>query len=729
MLLIALAAGAAVVVSARLCMTPGNVMSSMQDALELQLGARMTCGALDVRPLSGCVLRDVQLFETRTDSAEPFLRCKEVRLTHSLLPLLLKKLLIRDIAVVDPVMTFTVRQRRFSSRTDGTPPLQVSLMPRSLHVSGGRVLFDAPYGPMGLEDIECDAQGISFLHSAPVTLAARIIGDPRAEVSGSGRYALARRSLTLEIVCRGASLAYFKEHLSSAGIPLVSGLVSIQTAIEAKGDTIGLQLACGLRDGGLATSASADAQEEFLAMEGLHAEAQFNASWDMRTGTCEITGISGKLLSAPFRGRVALRSTPAGTRIRGMLDVPEMRADEFFAHCTRLPAFIPTGLRLEGTLGVRMEIDGMPGAFDLFPSLLLQFHDTRVCYPALARLQPSLNGTVTLDADRMSSDALKIGTDDLWISLAGDVSGYRTQAPRADLRVVSSCMNLPGLFTPDEDAGTEPIGPLDFGALQLQGPVDLGTVYFLGMKLGGVQGSYRFERNVFEIRDLRGTVEDGRFTAGLSVDLGVQGLAYSARVDVDAVPLSEALQLVPGDAKQHISGALYASLKFAGTGSDHADCMRNLTARGDLRLGNAAVNLAGMLPQLADAVKNPMLERVSFDSAGLQLDLRKGTVRVSGAFTGPDICLYPEGSIGLDGSLDLDVPLYISPVLLTGSEDLPACLPREKGLALVPIDVLGTFTEPRFEISRETLGCIIGEALSSIARESLSAAVEAQPGG
>jgi len=704
LLLIILAAGTAVLFSARMYMTPDKVMRSMQDALELQLRARMTCGALEVHPLSGCVFRDVELFDTRTDSADPLLRCAEVRFTHSLLPLVLQKLLIREVVVIDPVLAVTGRRagrRRHAAMTEDRPPLQVHFFPRSLRVRGGRVQFAAVRGPLGLEDIECEARGMSLLGSAPVSLSARIIGDPTADVIGTGRFSLARPTLALDIACTRVVLDGLREHLRSAGIPLDSGLVSFRAVLEWGDDTTGIDVQCELRNASLSLpAAAADGQAASLEMTSLHASAAFKAVRDMPSGAWHLQDISGRLLSAPFTGRASLRTSRAGTRISGTLDMPELRAEELFAHCMSLPVFFPEGLRLEGKLGVRMNIDGMAGVTDLFPEVLLQFHDTRVCYPALARLQPRLNGIVALGADRVSSDVLKIGTDDLWISLAGDVRGYRTKAPRADLRVVSSYMNLAGLFTPDETGDAEPIGPLDFGVLQFQGPVDLGTTYFLGMKLFGVHGAYRFVRNVFEVRDLCGTVGDGRFATGVSIDLGEKGLAYSARLDVDGIALSEALQLVPGAAKQHVGGDLYGSISASGFGSDYYAFLRNLSARADLRIADAAVNLSGMFPQLADVIVGPSLERVSFDSAGLQLDLRNGDVRVRGAFTGQDIGLYPEGMVGLDGSLDLDVHLYIDPEMLSGSEDLAGCLQRDKDMAVVPIAVQGTFNEPRVGICR-----------------------------
>ena len=92
----------------------------------------------------GFVLRDVQLFDTRTGKRGtiPVLCVSEVRLTHSLLPLLLRKLLIRDMAFVDPVIMLTGRQGRprrpAVAMSEELPPLQMSFLPRSLRVSGGQ---------------------------------------------------------------------------------------------------------------------------------------------------------------------------------------------------------------------------------------------------------------------------------------------------------------------------------------------------------------------------------------------------------------------------------------------------------------------------------------------------------------------------------------------------------------------------------------------------------------
>ena len=72
---------------------------------------------------------------------------------------------------------------------------------------------------------------MSLLTAAPVIFSARITGDPQAEIKGTGRFALAGRSLDLDLDCKQASLERFSEHLRSAGIPLVSGLVSVHAAI------------------------------------------------------------------------------------------------------------------------------------------------------------------------------------------------------------------------------------------------------------------------------------------------------------------------------------------------------------------------------------------------------------------------------------------------------------------------------------------------------------------
>ena len=110
------------------------------------------------------------------------------------------------------------------------------------------------------------------------------------------------------------------------------------------------------------------------------------------------------------------------------------------------------------------------------------------------------------------------------------------------------------------------------------------------------------------------------------------------------------------------------------------------------------MNLPGMFPQLAAVIKTPALESVRFGSAGLRLNLRNETVHISGSFTGPDISLYPEGTIGLDGSIDLVANLHVAPGILPGDAEFGGCLEIEKGMAVLPIFVQGTLSEPRLDI-------------------------------
>jgi len=727
-------AGLAIFIVAKTLLTPPVIKDALALEIRRQLGREISCGAVDVDLLRGIRIQDLRILKSLDDEEQDIFTCRELQLQHSLATLLFKKLLIKQIAAdgaavhiqVSPGQPLRLRGR---GRPDpaAASRLGIFALPTSIQLKNASiVLADLPRKTrLEFTGVQAGASGISLLTPLNFDVRAELPNCPAARLTCSGTYSLRTGALTATAALEQLALQAFDQLLVAYGLPVRTGMIAARLRVASAGQgSLKINGTCELTDAEVAMK-SMPASNAYAGLEGLDLSLDIQAAYDAARGGLDIEKISGQLLSTPYQGSGSLRRTAGMTAVEGTLRAPGFSLDNLFKKLVIRGLPLPPGLRLGGPVDLQLHLAGsLPGR--LAPALIVSLNNNPIVCPQLGWLRPELRGELRIDPKTISLNNVSLGTDNTAITLAGDITAYDTWPPRSNLKVASSRIDFPKIFAAGAVAAGDEVGPLDLGSLRLDGPIKLGNAAFFGMKLADVRGSYQFKDSKLHIQDLRGSLEQGSFTASGTLDLAVKGLDYYTSLRFNAVPLKTVLAMVPGYNTQFIDGVLSGTCALKGSGTQPANAITNL--RGDLivNIANATIKGLALIPQISSFIRSDKLGEIAFSAANLRFALADGVVDLTGSMLSPYLELYPAGQIGLDSTLALEVRLKVAPEALAINSKLAQYLPQEGGWPTLPMVVTGTLQRPRVALSEEALNFIVKKTLPQLLMDLLSQAKAAQ---
>ena len=259
--------------------------------------------------------------------------------------------------------------------------------------------------------------------------------------------------------------------------------------------------------------------------------------------------------------------------------------------------------------------------------------------------------------------------------------------------------------------GAEP-GPLKL-PLSASGSVNVKTLTAKGLSVSGVSLRYRLADNILKIEDLKGAMAGGSFLDNATINLGTRGFTYSTRLSLQGIQAEKLVAAFAPKAAGSISGVLQAKADLSGSGVTPVAMKRNLTGNGSFDLKNGKLTGSGFMSELAGFLGSSDLRIVRFSSFAGIYKIKGGQVHLDSALDGSDIRMKPQGRIGFDKSLDLDIDTQIAP-RITGTVargTVGSFVTNEQGWGEIPLKATGTIGKPRFSLSGKKLGRRIGEKL------------------
>ena len=255
-------------------------------------------------------------------------------------------------------------------------------------------------------------------------------------------------------------------------------------------------------------------------------------------------------------------------------------------------------------------------------------------------------------------------------------------------------------------------GPLKL-PLSLNGAVNVKTVTFKGLAVSGLSLRYRMKDNILTVEDLKGGIAGGSFLDTATVNLGTRGFPYSTRLSLHSVQAEKIVAAFAPKAAGSISGVLSVKAALSGSGTTPVALKRNLTGSGSFEMKNGKLTGSGFMSELAGFLGSPDLRVVRFSSFAGTYRIKDGQVYLDSALDGSDIRMKPQGRIGFDKSLDLDIDTLVAP-RITGTVargTVGSFVTNDQGWGDIPLKATGTVGKPRFSLSGKKLGRRIGEKL------------------
>ncbi len=335
---------------------------------------------------------------------------------------------------------------------------------------------------------------------------------------------------------------------------------------------------------------------------------------------------------------------------------------------------------------------------------------------------PVISGTVTLADKALSSRNLAVVLGKNRLDLQLKTSPLDRKPLAIELSANSESLNIDALTpakkatsssAPDKTGGegAEP-GPLKL-PLAVSGTVNVKSANVKGLSLSGLSLRYRLADNILTIDGLKGGIAGGTFLDTATINLGTRGFAYSTRLSLQGVQAEKLIAAFAPKAAGSITGILAAKADLSGSGVNPVAMKRNLTGSGSFDLKNGKLTGSGFMSELAGFLGSADLRVVRFSSFAGTYKIKGGQVYLDSALDGSDIRMKPQGRIGFDKSLDLDIDTLIAPritgKLATGT--VGSFVTNDQGWGELPLKATGTVGSPHFSLSSKKLGRRIGEKI------------------
>lgn len=726
------------VVLVKLLVTPERVRTTLVPLAEKALQRPVALGEINIGLFSGVQVANLEIREP--DGSESFVAAEKVVLRYRFWPLLRGEVVIDEARLVGPkIRIVRLADGRFNfddlvsapAATADTPPAPappdsgtpVDLSISRVAIEGGEVVFldysvdtKAPYR-LKFSAIDLALQDVSLVRSFPFELQARI-NDAELEISGDAD--LGARKGNARVRLTDLDITGFAPYLRGH-IPGTLGALKVSTDLTLAGD------ASQLTSRGQLTLANLDLTLEALpdaplrqARLGLDYAIQLDPARQQLAidkGHFTFNGIAAELT-----GRITDYGTTPRVDLQLVLPALDLRQA-----LDALPPGLVTatdGLDPAGKLDLQAHLAGSTDN----PAALLQEGSLRLSavQASLAGLRPALNGSLALKGGALTSQGLQLVAGDNRADLDLTVADLFARPLVVTLKASADRLLLDPLVAaggppPDTPAAanapqtppaTEP-GPLDL-PLTADVTMTVKKTIYQGLECQDFFLHGTLAKNVLLIDSLRGNFAGGGFTDTARIDLGRPGFAYSTHLvltDIQLDPLVSALQ---PEASGKLSGTIALVTDLAGNGTLPATIRRELSGKGEVKVRDGRLDGGELARGLAAVLDLDELQRLTFQQWDGNFRIEAGKVKFDSRFSGRQLRLSPQGTVGLDGSLDVLLDTRVAPELIAKLDQrgkVSSYFKDAEGWGQLPLKLSGNIDKPHFEIDARAVTHKAGEKL------------------
>lgn len=299
--------------------------------------------------------------------------------------------------------------------------------------------------------------------------------------------------------------------------------------------------------------------------------------------------------------------------------------------------------------------------------------------------------------------------------LAGNIKNY-TKSPHITLNISSQALNIDHLLDltaglppktredasrgKTEDAGkkTPPAAGIPPG-LVAQGQIRIDQALYKGIKIHAFLVRYALDKGILSIDDLSAKTLGGALNSNMQVDLNRPDLAYSGKLGVKSLQMTAIGSDLVKQLSDTVSGTLESALTFSGAGTKWENIKKTLTTDGSFTLANGRISGTPVSRSIANLVGLPELNNLSFqDMAGTFQMIKGGKITLNTKLDSKDIKADADGTVSLDGALDLPLILRLSKDLgdkLKSRASVAKYLADQQGETVLRLKLAGTAGNPR----------------------------------
>ena len=736
--------------------TPERVRQTILPLAEQHLNRKLSLGDIKVSLFSGIEIQGLTVYEP--DGQTIFVATDLVRLRYQLLPLLAMKVVVDEVRLEKPsIRVVRLKDGRFNfsdltgdASADGAvadagakPASEGSGTPISLLVSelllqdGTLVFFDhvlnnaVPYR-YEITNLQAAAKGVTLTAEVPVSLQCQLNGS---RLALEGRMRLLPFGGAFDVELLGFDVMAFNHYFQDAVPGTLRGLkVDLKSSLAGDLDRLEVDGTLKASDIDLLLSALPDAP-----LTG----ATLAVDYDLNLGLQEDSLVIDALkldfngIKAEVSGKVAaLRKQPV-VELQAALPRLDLRQALHAVPSAMVKDL--AGFDASGSVMIDARLQGgidKPKA--LLESAVIVLENVQA---TAGGQRPAVDGRLRLTGGQVVSEDLHVRLGENRADIVLKVNDLFASPMVASADVSSERFLIDPLLQGGAGAaaaagGTEKkgasgaasaateIGPFDI-PLQASGNITLGETVYKGLAVREFVAQYELKGNVLTLKRMDGQVAGGSFSNTARVDLGKPGLAYSARLGLKAIQADPLLTAFAPKTAGTLFGAMDMNFALEGQGTVWKTLSRKLNGEGEMLVADGRLVSPALVEGLSSFLQLPELNDIRFNTFRNTFKVVDGRVNLDSRILSSTLKLFPKGTVGLDGSLNLALDTRLSPELsarLDRKGQVAGYLVDDEGWSRLPLLVTGTVDAPRFgldpkgvkEQATKALGGEIGRQLDKL---------------
>jgi AsmA protein len=718
------AAIVAVLVAAKVLITPDRVRQVVIPRAEAELNRPVSIGDINVSIFSGIVISDFVV--GAKDEPENFVSAEKLVLRYQFWPLLRLAVIVDEIRLESPdirVERYKNGDFNFSdliaeketvedkSQVDEPPDeRQINLTVNNISISNGRLLFIDHMEDQEneLTDLSVYVSEFSPDQSFPFDISA-MINSAAIELNGdiNPETMNVRAKAHLIDLDMAAFMTYAPEDFPGT----ISNLkLSADLTMESTEQHLSSFGKLTLNDIDILLESLPDSP-----IENANAVFDYNIEMDMNSETLTIHQADADINGIRFSASGNVLSYATEPVVDIMARFPKTLLSELIASLPQKLVEPVAEMRPSGHIAAQVHLKGSPDKpEELIEQGEITLENTSI---TINQLSPKIAGDIRLNKATASSD-------NIVIDLAGDrllmnftANNLMGSVININNTITAEKLNIDNLLksmgTEEEEEKVPPVpptdtppskpeepGPFDIPA-QIQGDVRIANAVYQGLAVTNFDLQYQLKNNVLTISQIHGDFAGGKITGTARAELNRKPISYTANISMEQTEAEKILNTLFPAASNTVFGTMFLKSDIQGEGTTWNMISEKLTSHTDMNITNGRLTGKGIAGGLANFLDTSRLEVIEFESVKGNVKLADGRFNIDSRFTGNDIRMAPTGTIGLDGSLNLSLDMRLAPDIASQIQigRLYSQLARtDDGWTMVPLGVGGTLQTPKFSL-------------------------------
>lgn len=214
--------------------------------------------------------------------------------------------------------------------------------------------------------------------------------------------------------------------------------------------------------------------------------------------------------------------------------------------------------------------------------------------------------------------------------------------------------------TPEAKKPAQPLAAALPSGLTTTGSINIAQAKYQNLEIQQLTGSYELKQGVLVIKDLSAAAAGGKILGGSRIDLTHLAPSYTATMNMYAMQAGQLAALLSAQYGNWLTGNLNSTVRLAGSGTAWPQVKKTLTVNTDFTVRNGQLREFPITTAVSDLLGLPELRSPSFQKLTGTLKVRKGRVLLNSNLAGQDLQAKVNGTVGLDGQLDLPVTLRLT---------------------------------------------------------------------